>query len=186
MEQLHEHPDSSLVTLMAKQKSQTAWQLLYERHHQKLFGYIVNSLHGNKTLAEDILHDTFVRVFEKAHLYNAKYQFSTWLFTICTNLIKNEWRRQVTSSEEALSSEISPLMSPDVAMDKKLMKEQIDSILNTLSELHRDTYTLRYQQGFSTLEVAQILQISEGTVKSRLFKVTQLITSHFKTSPTKS
>jgi RNA polymerase sigma-70 factor (ECF subfamily) len=171
--------DKHLIFLLSSEVDKDAWRELYERHHLGLYRFLLRFLNGNEGMAEDIVQDVFVKIYDKAHQYNSKFAFSTWLFNMATNQAKNEWKknsRNITSQIPEAQHEVTP----EEILDAEMKRQKIDDLLLELSPEHRETYILRYQQGFSTREVAEVLDISEGTVKSRLFKATQLITKYFK------
>ena len=171
--------DKHLVSLLLIEVDKGAWRELYERHHLTLYRFLLRFLNGNEAMAKDIVQDVFVKIFDKAHLYNPKFAFSTWLFNIAVNQAKNEWKKSKRTNVGEVP-EIPIETTPEDLLDADLKRKKIDELLLQLSYEHRETYILRYQQGFSTREVAEVLEISEGTVKSRLFKATQLITKYFK------
>jgi len=180
MAKINQLTDRELMRLISSEKNRKAWEVLYERYHVRLFSYFIRLLKGDKSRAEDLLQDAFLKIFEKAWQYNPDYAVSTWVFTIGANHLKSEWRRENKSQEDVENQEIiSSQISPEEATSKAIIKEQINVLLDQVSLEHKETYILRYQQGFSTKEVADVLEISEGTVKSRLFKVTQLISKYF-------
>jgi RNA polymerase sigma-70 factor (ECF subfamily) len=171
--------DKQLMLHLSQNQSKDAWRELYERHHLRLYRFLLRYLEGNEDMAKDLVQDVFVKVHEKAHQFNPKYAFSTWVFNIAVNQAKNEWKRASKTAGNAIP-EIQYEGTPDETLDKNLKKEIINQLLQLVSDEHRQTYILRFQQGFSTKEVSDILNVSEGTVKSRLFKITQIITKHFK------
>jgi RNA polymerase sigma-70 factor (ECF subfamily) len=170
--------DQELMILLSTDQDSDAWRELYLRHHTNLYRYLARTLDGNVELAEDVAEDVFLKVFEKAKQYNNSYAFSTWLYRMAINLMKNEWRKSSKSSGVD-NLQIVTDETPEDILDLDLKKEKINQLLLQLSEAHKDTYVLRYQQCFSTKEVAEILRVSEGTVKSRLFKATQKISKYF-------
>lgn len=183
MSRTNKYTDKELIHLIAKNKDRKAWETLYYRYHIKIFSYFMRLSKGNKSLSEDILQDVFIKLFDKAWQYNSDFAFSTWLFTIASNTLKSTWKKEnkIEHGVDHLSTPSSSI-SPEDASNEALVKDQIEHILNLVSLEHKETYVLRYQECFSTREVADILETSEGTVKSRLFKVTQLITKHFKSN----
>lgn len=180
MSKINQLPDRELMQLIASEKDRKAWEVLYDRHHTRLFSYFMRLLKGDKSRAEDTLHEVFLKIFEKAWQYNPDYAVSTWIFTVGNNYLKTEWKKESRSQEDIDKIEfVSSTLSPEELTSKSLIKDQINDLLDQVSIEHKETYVLRYQQSFSTKEVAEVLEISEGTVKSRLFKVTQLITKYF-------
>lgn len=164
---------------MASEVDKDAWRELYERHHLRLYRFLLRFLNGNEGQAEDITQDVFLKIYDKAGQYNSKFAFTTWLFNIVLNQAKNEWKKSNRTTAGEVPETPCEVTLEDL-LDADLKRKKIDELLLQLSTEHRETYILRYQQGFSTREVAEVLKISEGTVKSRLFKATQLITKYFK------
>ncbi len=164
--------------MLSSKFDKDAWRELYERHHLRLYRFLLRFLNGNEKLAEDITQDVFLKVYDKSNQFNPTFAFSTWLFNMAINQAKNELKKSNRTSSDIPDHQHNT--TPEDLLDKNLKRQKIDELLLKLSEDHRKTYILRYQQGFSTKEVAEILEISEGTVKSRLFKATQLITKYFK------
>ena len=171
--------DQELMLQLSQNQSKDAWRELYVRHHLRLYHFLLRQLQGNESLAKDVVQDVFLKVSEKSHLFNPQFAFTTWLFNMAVNQTKNEWKRE-SRVVGNLIPEMKGEKTPEDLLDTKLNKAIIDHLLTQVSEAHRETYILRFQQGFSTKEVAEIQGVSEGTVKSRLFKVTQIITKHFK------
>lgn len=179
--------DRDLMRLISSEKDKKAWEVLYQRYHARLFSYFTRLLKGDTARSEDLLQDTFLKIFEKAWQYNPDYAVSTWIFTIATNHLKTQWRKESKPQEDIENIEaISSQISPEEATSKSIIKDQINYLLDQVSIEHKETYILRYQQGFSTKEVADVLDLSEGTVKSRLFKVTQLISKYFQSHKKKT
>lgn len=174
-----EKTDKHLIFLLSENTDIDAWRELYERHHLRLYRFLLRYSNGDEKLAEDITQDVFLKVYDKAHQFNAQYAFSTWLFNIGTNQVKNNWKKNSKNTTSNIP-ELENHHTPEDILDGDMKRKQIDELLLQLSSDHRETYILRYQQGFSTKEVAEVLEISEGTVKSRLFKATQIITKNFK------
>jgi RNA polymerase sigma-70 factor, ECF subfamily len=80
-----------------------ALKLLLDRHATRLFHYLVR-LTQNESVAEEFAHETFVRVFRNAHRYKPAQRFSTWLYTIATNLVRDRQRRHIRHPHLSLES----------------------------------------------------------------------------------
>ncbi len=136
---------------------------------------------GSAEEAEDVVQDAFVRAFLKLDTFQNHSQFFTWLYRIAFNsaLSRMRKRRGATSIEqvrEAIGQEpIDNVESPDAQM---LRDEQVASVrvaLLKLSDDHRTILVLREMEGHAYEEIAEVLQISIGTVRSRLSRArTQL------------
>lgn len=153
-----------------------AFDEIYRRYHRQLFSYFVRMLGADQTRAEDFLQDTFLRVIEKAGSFQTNRIFSTWVFTIASNLCKNEYRRQaahVTEPHEDMDTfaagQSGEMLPSEQRVDQALFRQEMFRVLADLNPDHRDTFLLRYQQHFSIREISEIMDCSAGTVKSRLF-----------------
>lgn len=150
--------------------------VIYDRWNLKMFNYFRKMLWRNTELAEDFTQDLFIKIAEKPAAFNPNYSFSTWIYTLASNMCKNEYRKQ--SIRNNISSENSGLehtltdeqeKSTEQKIDEKDFFKKLDSILDQLSEEHRSVFILRYKEELSLKEIAEITHSNEGTVKSRLF-----------------
>ncbi len=159
-----------------------AFRELYNRYEGRLTRFIVKKI-GYSEQAKDLLQETFIRVARHLHRFDADRKFSTWVYTIAGNLCKNEIRNRSRSPfvsysmlERDEAEDHSPLqfadssMKPDVLYRKRSMKEVVDEVVKGLPNHHRLIFTLREMQGKSYREVAEILGVNLGTVKSRLHR----------------
>lgn len=159
-----------------------AFRELYKRYEGRLTRFIVKKI-GYSEQANDLLQETFIRVARHLHRFDADRKFSTWVYTIAGNLCKNEIRNRSRSPfvrysllERDDGEEHSPVqfsdssMKPDVLYRKRSMKELVDEVVKGLPKHHRLIFTLREMEGKSYREVAEILGVNLGTVKSRLHR----------------
>ena len=167
--------DEELLFLIGKGEAD-ATKELYQRYASKLFGYLVKMLR-EKAVAEDVLHDLFETVINKANQFESSYSVSTWLFTIASNKAKNKFSCQQRFSEFDQEQIIAE-------PHEKTKDIPLNEAVHLLDEKHKSVIVLKYKQGFIISEIAKILSISEGTVKSRLFtahkKLNTLLQNHEK------
>jgi len=151
--------------------NQPAFAELYQRYKDRMFYYFYRMLGNSSEQASDFLQELFMKLIEKPESYNPKYPFQTWFYSIANNMCKNEYRRREIRQEYSSILPLEPQL--DFIDDKSIEPEQIiEKIFDTLDELgteHRSAFLLRYREGFSIKDVAEILGLPEGTVKSRLF-----------------
>lgn len=158
------------------QKNHPDFQQLYQRHKHTLVSFLLRMHPGQIELVQDLAQETFARVWEKPHLFNPEYRFKTWLFTIASNLSKSEWRKiQVRNQVHALGLKAEDVkqgnneLGADVQADLNAFSQSLQEALLQLDEAHRTVFLLRYQQEFSIKEISEVMELPEGTVKSRLF-----------------
>jgi RNA polymerase sigma-70 factor (ECF subfamily) len=131
---------------------------------------------GDLHKGEDLTQEAFVRVFEKRSQYQPDAKFSTWLWRIALNLCYDEQRRIKRRSETALENEEGEAVVELVAdasgpADQAEAGERADMVrraLVRLPETYRTVLVLRHYEGLKFREIADVLDIPEGTVKSRM------------------
>ncbi|MES2479125.1 MAG: sigma-70 family RNA polymerase sigma factor [Bacteroidota bacterium] len=165
--------------------NEAAFNLLYERYSNKLFRYFFRLLGNDRAKAEDFLQELFIKVLNNAHTFSSTQKASTWLYTIATNMCKNEWRntenrqrlmRQFEAWEHQSKNALDKLQSQHLA-------RILDKMMSQLEEEERLVLQLRFQQELSIKEIAAIINIPEGTVKSKLFYLLKRIAKQLKTNP---
>jgi RNA polymerase sigma-70 factor (ECF subfamily) len=156
---------------------QAAFSELYHRYKVRMYYYFFRMLGNSDELANDFLQELFMKIVEKPESYNPTYPFSTWFYSVANNMCKNEYRRRGIRQEfqdtELLEPQIDYLREPTIEPEQLI--EKIFETLDILGEEHRSAFLLRYREGFSIREVAAILELPEGTVKSRLFYAKKLL-----------
>lgn len=156
---------------------QTAFAELYHRYKERMYYYFYRMLGNSSEQANDFLQELFMKLIEKPESYNPKFPFQTWFYSVANNMCKNEYRRREVRQEYQATE--TPVTQLDFIDDKTIEPEQIvEKIFDTLEELgeeHRSAFLLRYREGFSIKDVAEILELPEGTVKSRLFYAKKML-----------
>lgn len=134
---------------------------------------------GDVHAAEDLAQDAFVRVFTRRREYEASGKFSTWLWRIALNLCYDELRRRQrrektifeNQGEEPVAA-LEGLMSPEAPPDKSLLDREraalVQRALDELPEIYRTVLVLRHYEDLKFREIAEVLGVPEGTVKSRM------------------
>jgi RNA polymerase sigma-70 factor (ECF subfamily) len=159
------------------QGDQRAFDELYQRYSTKLLHYFYRMLNQEEARAQDLLQDLFMKVIEKPQLFDPNRRFSTWLFAIASNMVKNEYRsrqvRSVMTYPEDLSQVNNQLDLSTETLEEALTLTHfghcLQAELQYLSQAHREVFILRYQENLSIREIGEIMTCLEGTVKSRLF-----------------
>ena len=151
---------------------------LIEKYQHRLLRYLV-SLTGRRELAEDFFQETWIRVLERGRQYDSRHEFSTWLFTIARNLVIDHLRRKQPASLEGLSENEDsvpfdiPATGQPSAFDVTVQREQNEQISAGMQRIvaeYREALVLRFQEGMSLEEIAQVTGAPLGTVKSRIYR----------------
>ena len=157
-----------------------AFQELANRYHGRLLNFVYRTI-GDRDRSEDLVQETFVRVYRHLHRFDPTKKFSTWIYTIAGNLAKNELRNRsrnplilfqtLTKNREdddrPLTWEDRTFL-PDELFRKRHLREQVERAVKELPEHHREVFELREMEGKSYEEIAEITNTKLGTVKSRL------------------
>ncbi|MEN9302249.1 MAG: hypothetical protein RL264_678 [Bacteroidota bacterium] len=161
--------------------SHAAIMELHRRYSQKLLGYFIKMLQKDVDLAQDFVQEIFLRILEKKHLFDREKKFYTWLFTIASNMCKTAYRRAPINSLSNDGYELNRFsgLTDDLA-EKAHFKQLLDKSIEALDYGQKTVFVLRYMEHFSLQEIADIMETSLGTVKSRLFYATQKIAQQLK------
>ncbi len=171
--------DTALVTSYLGGASR-AFDLLVERYQTRLLNFVYRTV-GDRERAEDLVQEAFVRVHRHLGRFDRSKKFSTWIYTIASNLAKNELRNRARNPlvyfqtmTSGWEDEDRPLefedtnARPDDAFDRKHLRELVDAAVRRLPAHHRQVFVLRELDGRSYEEIAEITHCNLGTVKSRL------------------
>jgi RNA polymerase sigma-70 factor (ECF subfamily) len=128
--------------------------------------------------AEDFVHDLFAKIIQHPELFDTSRSFKTWLFSVASNMCKNEYKRMEVRKNTVHGVDTSLAASNENVLnqvqDAQFLAE-FEEKLQELDEKHRSVFTLRHLDGLALKEIAEILDINEGTVKSRLFYATKFL-----------
>ncbi|MEN8143717.1 MAG: sigma-70 family RNA polymerase sigma factor [Gemmatimonadota bacterium] len=180
---LGESTDQDLVRL-CRNGDQRAARELVERFQRPVFSLIYRMVR-DRELSEDLSQEAFVRTFNNLDRYNPTYKFSSWLFKIAYNLTVDHLRRKelrtvsihgspdATSSDrqEATSFDLeSTEDSPDTLVESHELAGEMEEAIAALREEYRTAILLRHVEGRAYEEIADIMDIPLGTVKTYIFR----------------
>ncbi|MCA9739839.1 MAG: sigma-70 family RNA polymerase sigma factor [Gemmatimonadota bacterium] len=153
---------------------------LVERYDQRLLNFVYRTV-GDRERAQDLVQETFVRVYRHLHRFDQTKKFSTWIYTIAGNLAKNELRNRSRNPlvlfqtiKKNWDADHRPLewedskLKPDDLYRKRFLREKVEEAVSELPEHHREVFVLRELEGKTYEEIAEITDCNLGTVKSRL------------------
>jgi RNA polymerase sigma-70 factor (ECF subfamily) len=158
-----------------------AFAELVSRYRGRLLNFIARMI-GDRERAEDLVQEAFIRVHRHLHRFDRSKKFSTWLYTIASNLAKNELRNRSRSplilyqslrdglgddDQRPLEFEDSSARPDDLFANRHL-RALIGATVARLAEHHRQVFVLRELEGRSYEEIAALTGCNLGTVKSRL------------------
>ena len=166
--------DETLIEQI-KDGNEQAFHHLYERYSAHLYRYFLRLLRGDREKSEDFLQELFLRVLEHVNQFRKEYAVKTWLYTIATNLCRNEWKKNANRAQliESFTPWESPSSSNEDVLDRNQFQKELSKWMLTVDDMTREIVILRYYQDLTVREIAEIVSIPEGTVKSKLFYTLQ-------------
>lgn len=171
--------DEDLMKAISK-GDKRAFDELYSRYSNQMMAYFFRMLWKDREKAEDFVHDLFAKIIRKPELFDTERKFKTWVYSVANNMCKNEYKRQEVrkntrnglDSSYNVGDEGSNVMGE--VQDRQFKMEFMKS-LQDLDEKHSEVFRLRHIDGLSIKEIADVLEINDGTVKSRLFYATKYL-----------
>ena len=179
LEDLKTLDDGALVTeYMAGQAR--SFDAIVDRYQSRLLNFIYRTV-GDRERSEDLVQEVFIRVHRHPARFDRTKKFSTWIYTIASNLAKNELRNRSRNpivlfqtmtagwddEERPLEFE-DPQSRPDDLFRKRHVRSLVEQTVAQLPQHHREVFVLRELEGRSYEEIAEITHCNLGTVKSRL------------------
>ena len=148
-----------------------AFEYLFNRYGdaiRRLFIQRSNSVEDT----DDLLQETFIKVYVNLHRYSSDYTFGQWVYTIARNThIDFERRRQDdVHIDEKFSAPVANTPSPEESMIRMQQRKQIELYINCLPSQYRQLFTMRFLDDYSYEEIAEKLQLPMGTVKTRIHR----------------
>lgn len=159
-------PDEELMQKI-HQGSEAAFTELYTRYGTSLLRYFTRMLWGNRAMAEDFLHDLFLKIIHNPQQFDINRKFSTWAYSVAHNMCKNEYRKKQNQRLDGI--EVKHSQDLDRELDLLSANEKLTMLLETLEEDDKTIFLLRYEEELSIAQISQVVFRPEGTVKSRLF-----------------
>ncbi|HED05620.1 MAG TPA: sigma-70 family RNA polymerase sigma factor [Ignavibacteria bacterium] len=172
----NELTDEELILEFQQNDTLKAFEILVQRYKNPLTNYVFRFL-GNYETCFDVVQETFIKVYRYKDSYSSIAKFSTWIYTIAGNLARTEYQKQKRKKllsinaygQENENYEIpDENYRPDIITDSGIKNEIIQKALLKISNAYREAVILRDIQGQSYEEIAEIMGISVGTVKSRI------------------
>ena len=161
-----------------------AFEVLLSRHERGIFNFAYRSV-GDRAKAEDLTQEVFLRVIKSAPKYKTSAKFTTWLYTIARNLCIDRARRKSGKHEVSLNRSISgeegdgektflsnlsdrKADAGNMRVLRKDFQARLLEALDALPEEQREVFVLREVEGMKFREIAEVVGVSENTIKSRM------------------
>ena len=170
--------DDELMQRVSSKDDDRAFGELYRRQARRLMGFFFRQLNGDEALAADLTQDAFMRVWTARDKFSGT-NFRTWMFTISYNLLKNHYRHDEHQKEyESFSKQTQEEVADNhivEQIDNDAFDQALRKTLETLPAESRLLFSFRFEEELTVPEIADLMGLPEGTVKSRLYTLTQTL-----------
>lgn len=173
---MRNHSDEILMQKFQKGNKQ-AFEELYKRYSNRIYAYFMRLFNNDQQRAQDFTQDAFIKVIDKKLSFDTKRKFQPWLFTIATYMARTSFRDEKLTEDVSDHENKNPYQ-PD--QDLSNIKSLVRNNLHVLSYAQKSVFILRIYHDLSVKEVADIMNCSEGTVKSRMYHATQNLASQIR------
>ncbi len=167
--------DEQLMSRVGERQDEKAFDELYSRHARRLMGFFLRAFRYDEDEAADACQETFLKVWQAAEQFNHTSSFRPWLYTIAYNLCRSRFRHseQVERyrAEQLATTADEYTDACELQLDNATLQRALVATLETLPPESRTLFALRFEEELGIAQVAQILGIPEGTVKSRLHRL---------------
>jgi len=170
-----QEPDEALVARVRRGEID-AFDEIVRRYQHRIVNY-VRAMVSKSVEAEDVAQEVFLRAYKSLRTFRGRSAFKTWLYQIATNTARTHGMRRGKRPEDAVGTLSGddpegppPAVSPEDLETRILLRDRIDRALAQLPDEQREILVLRDVEGFEYREIAQMLSIPIGTVKSRIFR----------------
>lgn len=181
---LHKRSDEQLMERISVNDDDRAFDELYHRHARRVMGFLYRQMNHDEERASDLMQDTFMRVWTNRQRWKAGKEFLPWLFTIAFNICKNEFRHNgyKTDYEQHVLHTQGEDYADDTELeiDVEIFDKALQSVLNTMPPEMRTLFSLRFEEELSVPQISGIMEIPQGTVKSRLYSLTRILKEKLK------
>lgn len=169
--------DEDLMELFQSGKEQ-AFNTLVKRYKDRIHNFLYRYTHNHQD-CEDLVQETFLRVFRSRHSYKRIARFSTWLYTIAINLAKTQHKKNQKMSTVSMHQDEDDDngreiviedgdLQPDQSLHQRLCVSEVEKALMQIPEEFREAVVLRDVQNLTYEEIMDITDLPMGTVKSRI------------------
>lgn len=181
---LHRLTDEELMERVTANDDDRAYDELYHRHARRLMGFFYRQMNHDQERASDMMQDTFLRAWANRQRWKTQEEFLPWLFTIAFNICKNEYRHDGhrTDYEQHMLQTQGEDYTDDAELeiDARIFDKALQSLLDTMPCEMRTLFSLRFEEELTIPQISDVMNIPQGTVKSRLHTLTRTLKEKLK------
>jgi RNA polymerase sigma-70 factor (ECF subfamily) len=167
-------PTDKKLMLKVQKGDVTAFETLYDRYHRRLYHFILRFI-GEKSLAEDILQETFLHIFKERKTYKKTARFSTFIFTIARNLCldalkKWETKQVLGGQDDVIEKAMDHSDGPSMMLEEAGLGEMVRRAIQTLPGDQREVLILSKYSGLTHEEIGRIVGSTPTAVKQKVYR----------------
>lgn len=178
---MQSHDEEQALIARLRRRENEAFTELVRLYQHRIFGLLLRMV-GQPDEAEELAQEVFVNVYRAIDSFRGDASLRTWMYRIATNQAKNRIKylnRRRAGQQDSLDDHVDeasflplgePVPRPDRAAEGAEMERVVGAALAALDPEHREVLVLRDIEGLAYEEIAEVLGLAEGTVKSRLFR----------------
>jgi RNA polymerase sigma-70 factor (ECF subfamily) len=160
--------ESEILMMLVQKEDREAFTVLYDRFKGPIHSYLRGFVRND---AEDLLHETFLRVYRSRASYEPKAKFSSWLWAIARNVALDKLRKKTELLENENFAEVeSHENSAEIKLIEASDKKRVESCMQALPDSQREALLLRTLSEHSYEEIAGLMQMSLGNVKTLIHR----------------
>lgn len=176
--------DAELMQQVSVNDDDRAYDELYHRYARRMMGFFYRQMNHDEERASDLTQDTFMRVWANRQRWINGNEFLPWLFTIAYNICKNEYRHHEykTDYEQNViyTQDEGYTDDAEVEIDAQIFNKALQVELDSMTPEMRTLFSLRFEEELSVPQIAEIMNIPQGTVKSRIHSLTRILKDKLK------
>ena len=172
--------NDDVIVAQLKRGEQSALRKLYDLYGNRVYALCLR-LSGDREIAEDITQEVFVQIWQKVHNFRGDSKFSTWLYSVASNVAishmrkQKKWWRSWFGTDQQNETALSNLEVNDEQSNHDLSRSGLDKHIAKLPEQARIVFVLFAVEGWRHEEISQELQIAVGSSKSQYHRAKQLL-----------
>ena len=170
--------DDRVLLEKLKSGNIACFELLYSKYSGKLYNYVLSLSKGDFYLAQEIVQNVFVKIWEIRQHINTEGSFNSFVYTVGRNMFLNVVKSRLQEHlyhDYVVDHEAVLDNSVEKEIEYKMLEEQINRLIEQLPPARRNIYVLSRVKNLPNKEIAALLDISENTVESQLNKATQFM-----------
>ncbi len=163
--------DQRLVELVLSEGDDVAFEFLFTRYREAIRRLLINHSGGVKDV-DDLMQETFIKVYINLHRYNSRYTFGQWIYTIARNTFIDHYRRRQDELpiDERITVSEATNPNPEQCVINSQKRTQIEQAISHLSEVQQQLFRMRFIEEYSYEEIAEKLSMPLGTVKTNIHR----------------